>query len=175
MDDGAGKQRFVVHEHHAPRLHYDLRLERGGVLVSWAVPKGVPLEQGVNRLAVHVPDHDLDHLTYTDEQKSIWDIGTYAAHDFTDDKVVLTFTGQRLTGSYALIHTGDTQWLIRRISESRKGVTIMALARLDVEAFPRGLGREAWGAWPDLGPGCPRGGHQRIDAVADGRRQASRR
>ncbi len=110
-------QQFVVHEHRAPRLHYDLRLEHGDVLVSWAVPKGVPLEQGVNRLAIHVPDHDLDHLAYTDEDKSIWDTGTYTAHEFAAEKVVVTFTGQRLTGTYALIHTDNDNWLLRRITD----------------------------------------------------------
>lgn len=109
--------RFVVHEHRAPRLHWDLRLEHGGVLVSWAVPKGVPLEPGINRLAVSVPDHELEHLTYTDADKSIWDLGTYTEHEFTDAKVVVTFDGERLHGSYALIRTSSPQWLLRRVGD----------------------------------------------------------
>jgi DNA ligase D-like protein (predicted 3'-phosphoesterase) len=122
MWDDAGQPslpaaRFVVHEHRAPRLHYDLRLEHGGMLVSWAVPKGVPLEPGVNRLAIAVADHDLEHLTYTDAGKSIWDIGTYLEHEFTDGKVVVTFDGQRLRGSYALIRTNREQWLLRGIAD----------------------------------------------------------
>jgi bifunctional non-homologous end joining protein LigD len=108
--------RFVVHEHLHPRHHWDLRLEHGGVLVSWAVPKGVP-EGPENRLAVHVPDHDLEHLGHTDEAKSIWDHGTYVAHEFGQDKVVVTFSGERLHGSYALIRTRADQWLLRRVRD----------------------------------------------------------
>jgi hypothetical protein len=114
--------RFVLHEHQVPRHHFDLRLEHdrghGPVLVSWAVPKGVPETEGVNRLAVAVPDHDMDHIDYTDERKSIAAAGTYVAHEFSDDKVVVTFadpTGHRLTGTYALIHTAEANWLLRRI------------------------------------------------------------
>jgi len=113
--------RFVLHEHQVPRHHFDLRLEHdrgqgeGPVLVSWAVPKGVPEAEGVNRLAVAVPDHDLDHIDFTDTQKSIAAAGHYTAHEFTDAKVVVTFTGDRLNGPYALIHTRDANWLLRRI------------------------------------------------------------
>jgi DNA ligase D-like protein (predicted 3'-phosphoesterase) len=66
---------FVLHEHHKPRHHFDLRLEEGGVLRSWAVPRGLPDSPSDDRLAVEVDDHVLDHATYIDAEKSIADHG----------------------------------------------------------------------------------------------------
>ena len=71
---------FVLHEHHKPQHHFDLRLEEDGVLRSWAVPKGLPTDPGHDRLAIAVDDHDLDHVDYVDyedEHKSIADTGTW--------------------------------------------------------------------------------------------------
>ena len=78
---------FVLHEHHKPQHHFDLRLEERGVLRSWAIPKGLPTDPADNRLAVEVSDHGLEHLTYTDEDKFIADIDKMVAEK---EKEVLT-------------------------------------------------------------------------------------
>jgi bifunctional non-homologous end joining protein LigD len=117
--------RFVVHEHYATRHHFDLRLEGAGVLWSWALPRGVPADPKQNRLAVRVEDHDLDHIDFEDPTpvpgvdgaiaKSIWDTGTYEVVRSAASKVVFDLTGRRGTARYALIHTGDDNWLLHHM------------------------------------------------------------
>ncbi|MBN9101741.1 MAG: ATP-dependent DNA ligase [Pseudonocardia sp.] len=108
--------RFVLHDHRKPRPHFDLRLEEDGVLRSWAVPRGLPTDPGRNRLAVAVPDHDLDHLTYTDEHKSIADTGWWEEHDRTDRRILFTLHGRDDAVRYALIRT-DRDWLLHRVKD----------------------------------------------------------
>ena len=114
---------FVIQEHHARRLHYDFRLERDGVLVSWAVPKGLPTDSGQNRLAVHTEDHPLDYADfagtipqgeYGGGTVSIWDAGTYVTEKWRDDEVIVILQGKRARGRYALIRTKDSSWLMHR-------------------------------------------------------------
>ena len=97
-------QRFVVHEHHARSLHWDLRLERDGVLVSWAIPKGIPMDPKRNRLAVHVEDHPLEYIDFAGKipegeygagEVKIWDAGTYECEKWREDEVIVTFHGER--------------------------------------------------------------------------------
>lgn len=113
--------RFVVQEHHARRLHWDVRLERGGVLVSWAVPKGPPSSPSENRLAVHTEDHPLEYLDfhgtipggqYGAGEMTIWDAGTYETEKWREDEVIVRLRGTRLDGRYALIRTRGNQWLM---------------------------------------------------------------
>ncbi len=102
---------FVLHEHHKPRHHFDLRLEEDGVLRSWALPRGLPTRAQPNRLAIQVPDHALDHLTYQDADKSIADIGRWEEHDRTDRRILFTLHGRDGSRRFALIRTA-TDWLL---------------------------------------------------------------
>ncbi|HWE08670.1 MAG TPA: DNA ligase D [Solirubrobacteraceae bacterium] len=131
-----GSDRFVVQEHHATRLHWDLRLEHDGVLGSWAIPNGIPMDPADNRLAVHTEDHPLEYLDFHGEIPAgeygagtmrIWDQGTYETHLWTDKKVEVTFHGERLTGRYGLFPIGhgmrggggsgggEKDWMIHRM------------------------------------------------------------
>ena len=116
--------RFVVQEHHARRLHWDLRLEHEGTLVSWALPRGVPEHPDENRLAVHTEDHPLEYLDFEGDipegeygagTMRIWDRGTFVAEKFRDDEVIAVFEGERMDGRYALFRTRDRDWLIHRM------------------------------------------------------------
>jgi len=102
---------FVLHDHRKPRPHFDLRLEQDGVLRSWALPRGVPESSRQDRLAIAVPDHDLEHLTYADEHKFIADIGWWEEHDRTERRFVFSLHGVAGQRRYALINTGDG-WLL---------------------------------------------------------------
>ncbi|WP_260860705.1 ATP-dependent DNA ligase [Mycobacterium tilburgii] len=118
--------KFVIHEHHARRLHYDFRLERDGVLVSWAVPKNLPETTSVNHLAVHTEDHPLEYGSfegtipkgeYGAGKVVIWDAGTYDAEKFREDEIIVNLHGNRISGRYALIRTNGDQWLAHRMKD----------------------------------------------------------
>ncbi|MGZ4172333.1 MAG: DNA ligase D, partial [Solirubrobacteraceae bacterium] len=123
--------RFVIQEHHATRLHWDLRLEHDGVLASWAIPNGIPADPSDNRLAVHTEDHPLEYLDFHGEipageygagTMTIWDHGTFETHLWDDKKVEVTFHGERLSGRYGLFPIGqrgrdgsEKDWMIHRM------------------------------------------------------------
>ena len=120
----ASAGRFVVQEHDASRLHWDLRLEHEGTLASWALPRGVPEHPKENRLAVHTEDHPLEYLEFEGEipkgeygggTMRVWDSGTYDAEKFRNDEVIAEFHGERVRGRYALIRTRGSDWLIHRM------------------------------------------------------------
>ena len=102
---------FVLHDHRKPRPHFDLRLEERGVLRSWAVPKGLPTDPAENRLAIAVPDHAMNHLRYTDADKSIADIGWWEEHERNERRIVFTLHGRDSSLRYALIKT-SSDWLL---------------------------------------------------------------
>jgi len=118
--------RFVIQEHHARRLHWDVRFERDGVLVCFAVPKGLPAEPGIVRLAVHTEDHPLQYLDFSGEipageygggTMTIWDSGTYETDKWTDREVAVVFHGERARGRYVFLRTDRDKrdgWLLRR-------------------------------------------------------------
>jgi bifunctional non-homologous end joining protein LigD len=121
-----GAPRFVVQEHSARRLHWDLRLEHEGVAVSWAVPNGIPADPSENRKAVHTEDHPLEYLEFEGEIPAgeygagtmrIWDRGTYEVHKWEAGKIVVSFAGGRLSGRYSLFRAGgeERDWMIHRI------------------------------------------------------------
>jgi bifunctional non-homologous end joining protein LigD len=119
-----GGARFVVQQHDARRLHWDLRLEHDGALASWALPRGVPAHPDENRLAVRTEDHPLEYLEFHGEIPSgeygagsmtIWDRGTFDAEKFRDGEVIATFAGERLRGRYALFRTRGDDWMIHRM------------------------------------------------------------
>lgn len=121
---GEAGERFVIQEHHARRLHWDLRLERDGVLASFALPNGVPDAPGENRLAVRTEDHPLEYLefegdipegTYGAGTMRIWDRGTYACEKWEAAKLDVELRGERVQGRYALFRMRDQDWMIHRV------------------------------------------------------------
>ena len=121
----ADVRRFVIQQHDATRLHWDLRLEHEGVLRSWALPRGVPWNPKENRLAVQTEDHSLDFLDHEGDdfdgefgtgRSTQWDSGTFEVHKMEPEKVVVTLSGKRVSGKYSLFSIrGSRDWLIHRM------------------------------------------------------------
>ena len=122
--------RFVIQEHHATRLHWDLRLERDGVLVCFAVPNALPVEPRRNHLAVHTEDHPLEYLDFHGEipagnygagSMTIWDRGTYEVLKWEDRKIEVHLHGERLDARYALFPIDKSEdpedWMVHLMGE----------------------------------------------------------
>ena len=176
-----GLPRFVIQEHHASRLHWDLRLEHEGVLVSWAVPKGIPSTTARNSLAVMTEDHPLLYLDFAGEiprgeygagTMTIWDTGTFELEKWRDDEVIATLQG-RADGPLgrvriALIRTegrGErSQWLLHRMKTDADGRP-QGDARPVVPQAHRGFGTEESPSRGGTGPETS-AGHAEFDAGA---------
>lgn len=123
--------RFVVHEHHASRLHFDFRLEMDGVLKSWAIPKGPSMNPAEKRLAVMVDDHTLAYGDfegiipqgrYGAGEVVIWDRGTYEWLERKAESLTFSLNGKRLKGAFAMVklkgpRTTGTEWLLMKKSD----------------------------------------------------------
>ncbi len=120
--------KYVIQKHDARHLHYDLRLEKDGVLKSWAVPKEPPLEKGVKRLAVQVEDHPVEYAgfegmipegEYGAGTVEIWDNGTYRPEKWGDEEIIVHIRGNRLNGRYCLIKfkKEKNNWLLFRCGD----------------------------------------------------------
>jgi DNA ligase D-like protein (predicted ligase)/DNA ligase D-like protein (predicted polymerase)/DNA ligase D-like protein (predicted 3'-phosphoesterase) len=125
IPDEAGN-RFVVHRHHASRLHYDLRLEQDGVLKSWAVPKGLPPYPGVKRLAVQTEDHPIEYLTFDGKipkgqygagEMWIYALGRYQITKEKKDGFYFRLNSREVTGEYRIYKTKEKEWLFERVDE----------------------------------------------------------
>ena len=127
---------FVIQEHHASALHWDFRLERDGVLVSWAVPKGLPTDPDTNHLAVQTEDHPLEYAGFAGEIPAgeygggrvyLWDAGTYECEKWTDREVKVVLHGSRVSGRYVLFRTGragskrQRDWMMHRMDPPPEG------------------------------------------------------
>ena len=122
---------YVIQEHHAKRLHWDLRFEFGNVLKSWALPKSPPITLGEKRLAVAVDDHPLEYAlfegtipegNYGAGQVKTWDIGTYDIKEKESKKIIFNIHGKKLKGNYCLLHFRPTEknWLFFKIKDDKK-------------------------------------------------------
>ncbi|MGV0732020.1 ATP-dependent DNA ligase [Mycolicibacter sinensis] len=154
---------FVIQEHHARRLHYDFRLERDGVLVSWAVPKNLPTTTSVNHLAVRTEDHPLEYGgfegtipkgEYGAGTVRIWDSGSYVTEKWQDTsekgEVIVVLRGDRISGRYALIRTGGDQWLAHRMKDQQTFAFTDLAPMLATHGSVSGLDPKVWafeGKW----------------------------
>jgi bifunctional non-homologous end joining protein LigD len=122
---------FVVHEHAARTHHYDFRLEKDGVLKSWAVPKGLPPAPGKRRLAIETEDHPLEYLDFAGTipegeygagQVTIWDTGTYTPLEWGRERIEFVLHGVKLQGKYVMFRfarAGTKEWIVLKAKEQK--------------------------------------------------------
>lgn len=153
-----GSKSFLINKHHARRLHYDLRLERGGVLVSWAVPKGLPAEPNIRHLAVQTEDHPLDYANFEGNipegaygagESRIFDKGTYELLEWEEGKkATFRLHGDRIEGEYHLVNTGGKDWIIFRSARDAPAARRPSPPRIEVmlatDTDPEPFADPAW-------------------------------
>ena len=155
---------FVIQEHHATSLHWDLRLERDGVLVSWAVPRGMPPDPRRNHLAVHTEDHPMEYLDFHGEiprgeygggSMTVWDRGRYETEKWSDREVKFVLHGERVQGRFVLFRTDGRNWMVHRMDGPVRpdwrplpGV-LPAMLPTPAKALPRNAGQWSFETdWP---------------------------
>ncbi|MGM1063735.1 non-homologous end-joining DNA ligase [Saccharothrix sp. Mg75] len=143
-----GDDTFVIQEHHASALHWDVRLERGGVLVSWAVPKGLPSEPGAVRLAVRTEDHPVEYASFSGViprgeygagRVVVWDRGRYEVVSWSDREVDVVLHGSRVEGGFVFFRSssGGRDWMVRRRhGAARPGWVALPEALVPMSATP---------------------------------------
>jgi len=119
---------YVIQEHHAKRLHWDLRFEVDDALKSWALPKNPPQKEGEKRLAVSVPDHPIEYALFDGEipegnygagKVKIWDKGTFELLEQNKKKLIINIKGEKLKGRYCLLHfkPAEKNWLFFKLKK----------------------------------------------------------
>lgn len=169
------ENRFVIQQHHARSLHWDVRLERDGVLVSFAVPRGLPRDRHRNNLAKHTEDHPLEYLDFHGEipageygggRMTIHDRGMYETDKWRDDEIGVTFHGDRTHGRYVFFQTGGRDWMVRRMDPAEPGWEAMPEA-VEPMLATRAAGLPADD--PDWGYEMRWGGRRTLAFVSGGR------
>ena len=146
----------MIQQHRARRLHWDLRLERDGVYVSWAVPRGLPADRATNHLAVRVEDHPLEYGSfegtipageYGAGEVTIWDEGTYEATKWTDREVKFRLRGTRVDARFVLFKTRGDDWMIHREDPTSEGWEPLPELVRPMLAVPGALPEERGADW----------------------------
>jgi DNA ligase D-like protein (predicted 3'-phosphoesterase) len=125
----ASQERFVLHDHRTKHHHFDFRLERDGVLKSWAVPKGLPEKPGERRLMIETEDHPLDYIgfegtipdgDYGAGEVKIADMGTYDTLVWSPQRIEIVLHGREFSGKYVLVRfkkAGEKEWLVLKSND----------------------------------------------------------
>jgi bifunctional non-homologous end joining protein LigD len=145
---------FVVQEHHARALHWDFRLEHDGVLVSWALPKGIPEDPAINHLAIHTEDHPLSYGSFEGEIPAgeygggricIWDSGTFECEKWTPNEIKVVLHGTRTQGRFVLFATKGKNWMIHRMESPQGNINPLPARVRPMLATPAALPADDFG------------------------------